>query len=93
MTDLNPGEGREARFAAVYDALYADLLRFAYRRCEPGAAEDVVGEAFLVAWRRFENLPRDEEAARAWLFGVARNVILNNRRGAERREALWSPAR
>jgi RNA polymerase sigma-70 factor (ECF subfamily) len=88
VTDLKPVEGREARFAAVYDALYADLLRFAYRRVEPGAAEDVVAEAFLVAWRRFDSLPADDEAARAWLFGVARNVILNDRRGAERREAL-----
>ena len=78
----------EARFAALYDEAYADLLRFASRRVDPHAAEDVAAESFLVAWRRFDDLPDQPDAARAWLFGIARGVLLNTRRGAQRQQAL-----
>lgn len=78
----------EARFTALYEATYADLLRFAQRRAHPTHAEDVVAEAFLVAWRRFDELPSRLGDARAWLFGIARGVILNTHRGAERQQAL-----
>ncbi len=78
----------EDRFAALYDAAYADLLRFASRRVDPAAAEDVTAEVFLVAWRRFDDLPAQPDDARAWLFGIARGVLLNTRRGAERQRAL-----
>lgn len=88
MRDLSPPAAREARFTALYDVLYAELLRFAFRRVDPAAAEDVVAEAFLVAWRRFEDLPVHHDDTRAWIFGIARGVILNTRRGAERRQAL-----
>ncbi len=88
MRELKTTPARETRFAALYDATYADLLRFAVRRVGPGSAEDVVAEAFLVAWRRFEDLPQGQDDARAWLFGIGRGVILNMRRGAERQRAL-----
>lgn len=77
-----------AAFTALYDAAYADLLRFAQRRVDPAQAEDVVAEAFLVAWRRYDDLPPGPDDARAWLFGIARGVILNTHRTARRQRAL-----
>ncbi|MBN6053151.1 sigma-70 family RNA polymerase sigma factor, partial [Nonomuraea sp. RK-328] len=54
------------------------------RRCEsPEDAADVVSETFAIAWRRADALPPGEEA-RLWLYGVARNVLANHRRGAAR---------
>ena len=45
----------EARFDALYDAHFRDLLAFALRRVErPDDAADVVAETFLVAWRRLD---------------------------------------
>ena len=88
VRDLDPAAAREARFRAVYDAAYPDLIRFASRRVDAAVAEDVVAEAFLVAWRRFDDLPGQPDDARAWMFGIARGVILNTRRGAERQRAL-----
>lgn len=85
MSETDP---REARFTILYDAAYADLLRFVSRRVDPAAAEDVVADAFLVAWRRFEDLPDHPDDARAWLFGIARGVTLNTRRSAGRQRAL-----
>ncbi len=78
----------ESTFSSLYDSTYADLLRFVQRRALPHHAEDVVADAFLVAWRRLDELPDRPEDARAWVFGVARNLLLNAHRGEQRRRAL-----
>lgn len=88
MTHPSRAPDSEAIFESLYDAVYADLLRFVHRRAHPHHAEDVVAEAFLVAWRRLDELPKHRGDARAWLFGIARNVLLNDHRGAERRRTL-----
>ncbi|WP_199422933.1 RNA polymerase sigma factor [Actinotalea solisilvae] len=79
---------RERAFRSLYTAVYPDALRFAQRRILREHAEDVVAEAFLVVWRRFDDVPRADDDARAWVFGIVRNVLLNDRRGERRREAL-----
>nr|WP_255479483.1 sigma-70 family RNA polymerase sigma factor [Quadrisphaera sp. RL12-1S] len=78
----------EDRYQALFRATYADLVRFVERRLHPLAAEDVVAEVFVVAWRRLEEVPADHGRARAWLFGVAQRTMLNARRGDARRQAL-----
>jgi RNA polymerase sigma-70 factor (ECF subfamily) len=88
MSNQSRAPDREPRFTSLFEATYADLLRFAQRRVHSDHAEDVVAESFLVAWRRLEDLPRRRDDARAWLFGIARGVILNAHRGAERQRAL-----
>ncbi|WP_420898271.1 RNA polymerase sigma factor [Cryobacterium sinapicolor] len=82
------GESSAARFGELYDCTYADVLRFVRRRAGPDSAEDVAHEAFLVAWRRLEDVPVECHAARAWLFGIARNCLLSDLRGHARRNAL-----
>jgi RNA polymerase sigma-70 factor (ECF subfamily) len=79
---------REACFRAFFAAAYDDLLRFVQRRVDPSQAEDVVADAFLVAWRRFGEAPAQAGDRRAWLFGIARGCVLNTRRGQQRRQAL-----
>jgi RNA polymerase sigma-70 factor (ECF subfamily) len=79
---------REARFRALYADTYVDVLRFAQRRVHPSHAEDVTADAFLVAWRRLSDAPNRPDDLRAWLFGIARNCILNTVRGQGRRDAL-----
>lgn len=79
----------DQQFRALFDAHFADLWRFARRRCSsPEAADDVVAEVFAVAWRRRDDLPECQE--RLWLFGVARNVVSNERRSTDRRLRLRS---
>ncbi|CCB71096.1 RNA polymerase sigma factor [Streptantibioticus cattleyicolor] len=75
----------EARFTEVYRAHYEDVLRFVRRRAQPMEVDDIVAETFLAAWRRRRELRGDP---RAWLFGTARNVMLNANRGTRRRTAL-----
>ena len=90
---MNTPRGRrsgdaEARFRHLYETTYDDLVRFAQRRVDPREAEDVAADTMLVAWRRFDHLPAHHGDTRAWLFGIARNVILNAQRGDRRRGAL-----
>lgn len=83
-----PCGDREERFAEVYDSAYTDLVRFVSRRVSPGEAEDVVADVFGLAWRRFEELPRELGQARAWLFGIAYRTLLASNRAEGRRRTL-----
>lgn len=88
MSHLPRPPGSELAFTSLYEAVYPDLVRFVQRRAHPDHAEDVAAEAFLVVWRRFDDLPRRDDDARAWIFGIARNILLNKQRGDQRRHAL-----
>ncbi|HEX6390963.1 MAG TPA: sigma-70 family RNA polymerase sigma factor [Solirubrobacteraceae bacterium] len=79
---------REDRFQALYADARVDVLRFVQRRVHPSHAEDVVADAFLVVWRRLDDAPARHGDLRAWLFGIARNCLLNALRGQGRGEAL-----
>ena len=68
---------RRAKMDALFTAHAADVYAFALRRTSRTAAQDVVSETFLVAWRRFDSVP---DAPRPWLLGVARRVLANQRR-------------
>jgi RNA polymerase sigma-70 factor (ECF subfamily) len=79
---------RRERFEAAYRELYAPICGYALRRVhEPEDAAEVIAETFVTLWRRFDRCPQDDEL-RPWLFGVARRVIANQRRGERRRSAL-----
>ena len=74
-----------AAFEAMYRANYEDVLAFVRRRAHPMTVDDVVGETFLISWRRRADLPED---VRPWLFRTARNLMLNASRSGNRQRAL-----
>ncbi|HEX6666998.1 MAG TPA: RNA polymerase sigma factor [Solirubrobacterales bacterium] len=78
----------EAEFNRLYGEYGRDVLAYALARTpRPEDAADVVAETFLVAWRRAADVPAGP-TARLWLFGVARRVLANQRRGEGRRTRL-----
>lgn len=82
-----PREEAEVWFARLYEEHWDAILDYALRRTsEREDAADVVSETFLVAWRRAQDVPQDKP--RAWLYGVARRVLANQRRGSRRRDRL-----
>lgn len=91
-SDIRPDErsgldSARSRFTALYDAHSRALLAYSLRRTDPSHAADIVAETFLVAWRRLYDVPPRTDV-RPWLFGVARRVLANHRRGDLRRSAL-----
>jgi RNA polymerase sigma-70 factor (ECF subfamily) len=76
------------RFELLYGELYAPIAGYVARRVgNPEDAAEVIAETFATLWRRRDSCPAGEDA-RPWLFGVARQLIANQRRGEQRRGAL-----
>jgi RNA polymerase sigma-70 factor (ECF subfamily) len=78
-------EPRGDRFERLFRESYPLVRAYALRRAAPDAAQDVVADTFLVAWRRLEDVPEDPLP---WLYGTARRVLANQRRSAARGVAL-----
>lgn len=70
MTD--PTIDFERFFRAHRDRVATYVIR-RYR----GDVPDVVDEVFLIAWRKYDTLPADDQARQAWLYATARRVIAN----------------
>jgi RNA polymerase sigma factor (sigma-70 family) len=86
--DPPPADLRRARFERLYDETSHKVLGYALRRvASRDDAADVVAETFMVAWRRLEQVPVGDDA-RLWLYGVARRVLANQRRGQARQARL-----
>ena len=75
----------------LYDEHGAALWRYAMRLTGDRArAEDVVQETLLRAWQHPEGTDERERSARAWLFTVARNLIIDERRSSRFRNEVSS---
>ncbi|MGE5693874.1 MAG: sigma-70 family RNA polymerase sigma factor [Candidatus Sericytochromatia bacterium] len=78
-----------ALMRALYDEHAAALWRYAMRLTGDRArSEDVVQETLLRAWQHPEVIGDGERSARAWLFTVARNMIIDERRSARFRSEV-----
>ena len=67
----------DAAFARLYRANADRVMAYCLRQVGHNDAEDVVSEAFLIAWRRRQVLP---EPPLPWLLVTARNPIADSRR-------------
>jgi len=83
--DRSPAAAQGLAAAAAVRHNGPDLLSYLERRVADRAdAADLLAETFLIAWRRVDAIPADDQEARMWLYGVARNVLANHRRGVRR---------
>jgi len=85
---MGQSEDRADEYRALFRDVYDDAVRFAMRRSEPDDADEAVAIAMAVVWRRFDHAPTSLDARRAWVFGIVRKTLLNQRRGTARRAAL-----
>ncbi|MBN6038508.1 sigma-70 family RNA polymerase sigma factor [Amycolatopsis sp. 195334CR] len=73
-----PGLADEQSLRDAYQAHGAELYRFALRQLhDDGAAQDVVQEVFLRAWRSSERFDAAAGSLRGWLFAIARHVVID----------------
>jgi len=75
----------ERLFEAYFRGYARQVHAFALRRVDPEAAQDVTAETFSIAWRRRSEMPAEPLP---WLYWIARGVLSNEQRAANRRLAL-----
>lgn len=74
------------RFEQLVELVGEPLRRYARRRLDPAAADDALAEAFMVLWRRLDDVPVGAELP--WSYGVLRHCVANEARSARRRAGL-----
>lgn len=79
MTEAAPVNGIE-RFTEVHDRHFAEIYRYVAGRLGAQVAEDVAAETFLVAFDRRKTFDPARGELRAWLFGIATNLVSRHRR-------------
>jgi RNA polymerase sigma-70 factor (ECF subfamily) len=80
---LAAGDGQAAA-RALYRAYGGELYGFALRRLgDRGAAEELVQDVFTRVWRHAAEFDPARGTLRTWLYGIARNALVD----AERRRA------
>lgn len=71
---------------AAYLLYGPELYRFVLRGLsDPGAAQDVTQETFVKAWRFADRYDPELSSLRVWLFGIARNTMIDHSRAAKAR--------
>src|SRR5437763_14640193 len=91
----------DLRVQGIYRAHARPLFRYLVRLTlgDQPAAEDLLQETLLRAWRHIDRLPADLDAVRPWLFTVARNHAIDASRARRIRpdevatiDIAWLPA-
>jgi len=73
------------RYEAMYRLTYPVVLRYCQRRLPVDAARDATADVFLVAWRRFAEVP---DPALPWLIRTAGLTVKGDGRRANRAARL-----
>jgi RNA polymerase sigma-70 factor (ECF subfamily) len=89
---LDASREQPERFAELFDAYYREIYQYAASRLSVGLADDVAAETFLVAFRGRDRFVGSEVHVRAWLYGIATNVIRRHWRDEERKYRALSKA-
>lgn len=77
---------RPERLAEFFDAYHGEIYRYVVSRLSVGHADDLAAEAFLVAFRgRARFTATSGSNVRAWLYGIATNLIRRHHRTEERK--------
>jgi RNA polymerase sigma-70 factor, ECF subfamily len=83
--------GAPERFAAIFDR-YAPVVHGYLSRRVGDLADDLLSETFLLAFRGRAGYVADRGPVRAWLFGIATNLVRRHARDEERRYRAFSRA-
>lgn len=84
-------EGDAEAFRGIVDRYSRGLWNAAWRVLGDGeAAEDAVQEAFLRAWRALDRFDERAELS-TWLYRIAINAAIDQRRMRRRREGISAP--
>jgi len=68
------------QFTVLFRRHAPHIQRYVARRLGPDAAEDIVAETFLLAFRHRDRYDPSRADARPWLYGISTNLIGRHRR-------------
>lgn len=69
-----------SRFAVIFDRHFARVHRFLERRIGRDGADALAGEVFRIAFERRPSYDPNRPHCLPWLYGIAKNVLLKERR-------------
>jgi len=73
--------GNPEAFAKLYDAYVERVTRYVYFRVsEASDTEDLVSQVFLKAWENLERYKMGSSPFIAWLYTIARNLVIDHYR-------------
>lgn len=87
VTDVQPSDAARAAVRELYESHAGDIHRYASRRVGSGLADDLVADTFRAALESFGRFDAARGSQRAWLFGIATNLLRKHRRSEFRRLA------
>ena len=70
----------------LYESHHDEVLAYCTRRVGRTEADEATADVFAVAWRRLDEI--EWATVRPWLFGIARGVLANRWRSAQRHKRL-----
>jgi DNA-directed RNA polymerase specialized sigma24 family protein len=73
------------QFALLFNRHAPRIQRYVVRRLGPDAADDIVAETFLLAFRRRESYDLARDDALPWLYGIATDTKTGSLVGARQR--------
>jgi RNA polymerase sigma-70 factor, ECF subfamily len=90
LQDLHTERGEDAA-RGLYRTYAAELYGFALNRLDDrGLAEEVVQEVFTRVWRNAGAFDAERGSVRTWLYGIARNAVIDvERHRARRLPVAW----
>lgn len=85
---LRARAGDADAFGELFDSCAKAVYNHAFRLIgDWSAAEDVMAQTFLEAWRSRERIAADGGSLRPWLLGIATNLARGHRRASRRQVA------
>lgn len=79
-------KGDTEAYGLVYDLLFDDLFRYiSWNVASTQDAQDLTAEVFLRALKALDRFETARSTARAWLFTIARNLVIDHHRRRARR--------
>jgi RNA polymerase sigma factor (sigma-70 family) len=81
------------QFSTIYERYFVEIYRYVAGRLGADVADDLAAETFLIAFRKRDRVDPALGGVRAWLYGIATNLVGQHRRQETRRYRALSRAR
>jgi RNA polymerase sigma factor (sigma-70 family) len=82
----------DEEFAALFERFHDAVRAYLRRRIEPAVADDLAAQTFLEAFGARGRYDPERGPPRAWLYGIAANLLRHHRRAEERRLRAYARA-